>query len=175
MKIIKANSYLAISSEPVDIPVPTRFELYYSNILLCVYTIYEDKTVDFTYNVNTEIPILTPVHRKLKIEDIYFLLRSRVFPNNPYTAPAELKRLGLEEYDPYKIILRTHGIQPNDCYWIRPSDEDIEYSEAMEMYMDFYRLTPEEREEKYKFKNKDNAKPYDPEAFEGIESFLDLS
>ena len=175
MKIIKANSYLAISSEPVDIPVPTRFELYYSNILLCVYTIYEDKTVDFTYNVNTEIPILTPVHRKLKIEDIYFLLRSRVFPNNLYTAPAELKRLGLEEYDPYKIILRTHGIQPNDCYWIRPSDEDIEYSEAMEMYMDFYRLTPEEREEKYKFKNKDNAKPYDPEAFEGIESFLDLS
>lgn len=175
MKIIKANSYLPVSSEPFDLPVPTRLELYYSNILLCVYSVYEDKTVDFTYNVNTEIPILTPIHRKLKIDDIYFLIRSRIFPNNPYTAPAELKRFGLEEYDPYKILLRTHGMLANDCYWIRPADEDIDFAAASEMYMDFFRLSPEEREEKYKFKNKENVKAYNPEAFEGIESFLDLS
>ncbi len=174
MKIIKANSYIPVSDEPFDMPLPTRLELYYSNILLCVYIISEDGTVDFTYNINTDIPILTPIHRKLKIEDIYFLIRSRIFPDNPYIAPAELSRLGLSSYEPYEILLKTHCIKQGDCYWIRPADEEIDYSGAMELYLDFYRLTPEERAEKYKFKNEENAEEYKPEAFEGIESFLDI-
>ncbi|MBO5265771.1 MAG: hypothetical protein IJZ65_00835 [Ruminiclostridium sp.] len=174
MKIIKANSYLPVSGEPFSLPLPLKLELYYSNILLCVYIISEDGTVDFTYNVNTDIPILTPVHRKLKIEDIYFLIRSRIFPDNPYIAPAELMRLGLSKYEPYDILLRTHGILQNDCYWLRPGDEDIDYTGAMEYYLDFYRLTPEQRAEKYRFKDTGTAEEYKPEAFEGIESFLGM-
>lgn len=149
MKVIKANSYIPVSGEPFEMPLPVRLELYYSNILLCVYTISADKTVDFTYNINTDIPILTPVHRKLKISDIYFLIRSRIFPDAPYIAPAELKRLGLSEYDPYRILMKTHGILNGDCYWIRSDDEEIDYSGAMEMYLDLYRLTPEQIAEKY--------------------------
>lgn len=174
MKIIKANSYLPVSSEPLEMPLPFRFELYYSNILLCVYTVSESLTVDFTYNINTDIPILTPIHRKLKIDDIYFLIRSRIFPDNPYVAPAELQRLGLTQYDPYQILMRTHGILPTDSYWIRPADEDIDYTGAMEMYLDYYRLTPEQRAEKYKFKDNGNAEEYKPASFEGIESFLGM-
>ena len=173
LKIIKANSYTPVSSEPFEMPVPLRLELYYSNILLCVYTVSDNSTVDFTYNINTDIPILTPVHRKLKIEDIYFLIRSRIFPDNPYTAPAELQRFGLNSYEPYQILLKTHGILPMDSYWIRPADEDIDYAGAMEYYMDFYRLTPEQRAEKYKFKNME-AEEYTPSSFDGIESFLGM-
>ncbi len=174
MKIIKANSYIPVSSEPFEMPAPSRLELYYSNILLCVYIISEDGTVDFTYNINTDIPILTPVHRKLKIDDIYFLIRSRIFPDNPYTSPAELKRLELQQYDPYRILMRTHGILPGDSYWIRPADEDIDYAGAVEMYCDYYVLTPEQRAEKYKFRNNGEAEDYAPASFDGIESFLGM-
>ncbi len=174
MKIIKANSYVPVSAEPFDLPFPIRLELYYSNILLCVYIISEDGTVDFTYNINTDIPILTPIHRKLKIDDIYFLIRSRIFPENPYTAPMELERLGLSSYAPYQILLRTHGIRPTDCYWLKPSEEDIEYNNALEQYMDYYILTPEQREEKYKTKNNNENAGFSRDSFEDIESFLGI-
>ncbi len=174
MKIIKANSYIPVSGEPFDMPIPNRLELYYSNILLCVYMISDNKAVDFTYNINTDIPVLTPVHRKLKMEDIYFLIRSRIFPDNPYTAPAELSRFGLAAYEPYKILKKTHGILPIDSYWIKPADEDIDYSGAMEYYMDHYRLTPEQRAEKYKFRNDGETEDFSPTSFESIESFLGM-
>ncbi len=174
MKIIKANSYTPVSGEPFEMPLPFKLELYWSNILLCVYTVSESLTVDFTYNINTDIPILTPIHRKLKIDDIYFLIRSRIFPDNPYIAPAELQRLGLSQYDPYLILKKTHGILPSDSYWLRPSDEDIDFGGAMELYLDYYRLTPEQRAEKYKFKDNGNAEEYTPASFEGIESFLGM-
>ena len=172
MKVIKANSYIPVSAEPFMVPLPLNLELYYSNILLCVYTVSAEGVVDFTYNINTDIPILTPVHRKLKAEDIYFLIRSRIFPDNPYTAPMELYRLGLSNYEPYEILMKTHGILPTDCYWLKAADENITYGQAMESYLDYYRLTPEQRAEKYKAANGDKIEDYAAEAFEDIKKFL---
>ena len=126
--VIKANSYIPVSAAPFMVPLPLHLELYYSNILLCVYTVSETGVVDFTYNINTDIPILTPVHRKLKAEDIYFLIRSRIFPDNPYIAPYELQRLGLSSYEPYEILMKTHGIMQNDCYWLKSAEEQITQS-----------------------------------------------
>lgn len=172
MKIIKANAYIPVSAEPFAVPLPLHLELYYSNILLCVYTVSEQGVVDFTYNINTDIPILTPVHRKLKAEDIYFLIRSRIFPNNPYIAPPELQRLGLSSYEPYEILMKTHGIMHNDCYWLKAADEQITYAMAMEQYMDYYILTPEQRAEKYKAASNEKIEEYAAEVFESIDNFL---
>ncbi len=170
--VIKANSYIPVSAAPFMVPLPLHLELYYSNILLCVYTVSEDGVVDFTYNINTDIPILTPVHRKLKAEDIYFLIRSRIFPDNPYIAPYELQRLGLSRYEPYEILMKTHGIMQNDCYWLKSADEQISYGMAMEQYLDYYRLTPEQRAEKYKAADENKIEEYAAEAFSDIEEFL---
>ena len=172
MKVIKANSYIPVSAEPFAVPLPLHLELYYSNILLCVYTVSEDGVVDFTYNINTDIPILTPVHRKLKAEDIYFLIRSRIFPDNPYIAPLELQRLGLSAYEPYEILMKTHGIKQGDCYWIKSAEEQITYASAMEQYMDYYILTPEQRAEKYKAAENSILREYAAETFDSLESFL---
>lgn len=169
MKIIKANTYTPISGEPFEIPLPLKMELFWANNLLCVYSVSEDETVDYTYNINTDIPILTPITRKLKINDIYYLLRSRVFRDNPYVTPGELARLGLEEYNPYKIVRKTYGIMPGDCYWLRRADDKKDYAAATEQYRDFYILTPEQRAEKYKFKQQEDAV-----SFAQIEDFLDL-
>ena len=170
--VIKANSYRPVSAEPFPVPLPLHLELYYSNILLCVYTVSETGVVDFTYNINTDIPILTPVHRKLKADDIYFLIRSRIFPDNPYIAPYELQRLGLSYYEPYEILMKTHGIMAGDCYWIKAANEQINYAMAMEQYMDYYVLTPEQRAEKYKAADENKIEEYAAEAFNGIEEFL---
>ncbi len=133
LKIIKASTYIPVSSDAFALPLPLRLELFWANTLLCAYRIDEDKTVDFTYNINTDIPILTPVSHKLKTENIYFLIRSRIFPDAPYTAPM-LKQLGLEKYDPYEILMRTHGMQTADCYWIKRSDEQIDFEGAGRQY-----------------------------------------
>ncbi len=133
MKIIKTGTYIPISPESFSLPLPLRLELFWANTLLCAYRIDSDMTVDFTYNINTDIPILTPVTRKLKIEDIYFLIRSRIFDNSPYSAPM-LKQLGLEKYEPYEILMKTHGMLPTDSYWIKRSDEQLNFEGAGKMY-----------------------------------------
>lgn len=132
--IIKAHTYFPISSDPFDMPLPIKFELHHANTLLCIYSIKDDFTVDYSYNANTDIPMLTPPDKHLKITDIYYLIRSRVFQDNPYTTPMELERLGLTEYNPYEIILKTYGILPADAYWIKRSDDKSGFDDAIAKY-----------------------------------------
>lgn len=149
MGVIKANTYIPISCEPFSLPFPLNFELYYSNTLLCAYSASSESEVSFVCNSNVEIPLLTPSDRKPKIEDIYYLFRLRSFPDNAPFTSIELFRLELEEYNPYEIIRRTHGLQPNDMYWIKFSDENINYKQAVDRMNDYYMLTPEQRHEKW--------------------------
>ena len=133
-KVIKAYSYTPVSSEPFDIPVPLRLELLHLDTLLCIYSIAGDFTVDFSYNTNTEIPMLTPTDRSMTINDIYYLIRSRIFPDNPFTSPAQLSQLGLKEYDPFAILMKTHGILPMNPYWIRRAGDAVTFEEALNSF-----------------------------------------
>ncbi len=132
--VIKAHTYLPVSSDPFDMPIPVKFELYHANTLLSIFSVKDDRTVDYSYNANTDIPLLLPPDKRLKIEDVYYIIRSRVFPDNPYTAPMELQRLGLEEYNPYEIIKLTYGILPTDAYWIKRSDDNSSFDDAIAKY-----------------------------------------
>lgn len=154
-RLIKANTYIPVSSEPFDMPLPLKFELLCMNTLLCVYTVAEDGTVDFAYNSNTDIPILTPIDRRLNINDIYYLFRSRVFPENPYTVTQDLERLGLTDYNPYSIAVQTHGILPTNAYWLRFAGEKLSYSEAWQLYTELMYTVPR------------------PTTLEGIDRFLE--
>ncbi len=133
-RIIKARTYLPISSDPFDMPIPVKFELYHANTLLSIYSVRDDKTVDYSYNANTDIPMLLPPDKHLHIGDVYYVIRSRVFPENPFTAPMELQRLGLETYNPYDIIKVTYGIMPTDAYWIKTSDDRATFDDAIAKY-----------------------------------------
>lgn len=149
MRIIKANSYVPISCEEFKIPFPLNFELYYSNTLLCAYTLRSAAELSSTHNANSEIPMLTPTDRPLRVEDVYYLFRLRAFPDNmPFTS-VELFRLEIPEYNPYEIVRKTHGIQQGDMYWIKFSDESINYKQAVERLSDYYTLTPQQRNEKW--------------------------
>lgn len=133
-RLIKANTYIPVSAEAFPVPVPIKLELYYRNTLLCVYMIDESLTVDYTYNANTEIPMLTCIDRRLTIKDIYFLLRSRLLPENPYTVRMYCERLGLGEYNPWSVIEKTHGFLPMSDYWIKRGGEEITFDEVVKQY-----------------------------------------
>lgn len=133
-KVIKAHTYLPISSDPFDMPLPIKFELHHANTLLCVYSVGADETVDYSYNANTDIPLLTPPDKALKMADIYYIIRSRVFRDDPYITPFELQRLGLEEYNPYEIMLKTYGILPTDAYWLKRADDSSAFEDAIAKY-----------------------------------------
>lgn len=156
VKIIKTGTYIPISSDAFSIPLPLRLELFWANTLLCAYRIDADMTVDFTYNINTDIPILTPVTRKLRIEDIYFLIRSRIFDNSPNSEPI-LKSMGLEKYEPYEILMKTHGMLPSDSYWIKRSDEQLDFESAGKLFAKLFMPAGE---------------PEQPQPFSSLESFL---
>ncbi len=137
MKIIKSNSYNFIHADPFDIPLPTVFELYAGNTLLVEYSISEDGVVNYNFNPNTNEKILTSTKRPLELTDIYFLLYSRVIPDNtPYTK-LELDKYELDEYNPFSIIQKSHGIMPGDNYWIRFLDQDLNYKKALKDYQSY--------------------------------------
>ena len=133
-KLIKAYTYYAISSDPFDMPLPVKFELHHANTLLCIYSVKDDLTVDYSYNANTDIPLLTPPDKSLTINDVYYVIRSRVFRDDPFITPMELQRLGLTEYNPYEIILKTYGILPADAYWIKRGDDSATFDDAIARY-----------------------------------------
>lgn len=135
-RLIKANTYIPVSAEAFDMPIPIKLELFYRNTLLCVYSVSEDKTVDYTYNANTEIPILTSTDKRLAINDIYFLIRSRLLPENPFTARMYCDRLGLSEYSPWAVLERTHGFMPMSDYWIKCGGEEITFDEVVKQYFE---------------------------------------
>jgi hypothetical protein len=105
---------------------------------LAAYKINEDGRVDYSYNPAGNEKILTSTSRPLTLHDIYFLFSSRIFPDKtPFTA-AELSRFGIEEYNPYEILRKTHGINPADSYWFKFSDDNITYKAALEEYEAYF-------------------------------------
>ena len=137
MKLIKAYQYTPVTAVPFEIPFPVYFALYYDSERIATYRILDESTIDYSYNQNTEIPVLTPAKNTITINDIYFLLTIRVFPRNSLYAAAELQQLGLNLFNPYQIALKTHGIIQNDRYWLKfPDIDDISsYGEAVENFV----------------------------------------
>ncbi len=143
-RVIKANTYFPVSSDPFEMPLPIKLELHHANTLLCVYSVKSDLTVDYSYNANTEIPLLTPPDKLLTIKDVYYIIRSRVFRENPFTLTADLARVGLTEYNPYEIILKTYGMLPLDAYWLKRADDSTDFTEARRRYQELMFGSPPE-------------------------------
>ena len=131
MNIIKSNTYTLVNTNPFDMPLPLSFELWNSDVRLATYNINEYGEIEYTFNQDTDCKILTSTSRKLTMNDIYFLLSARVFSDKSSDAQYRLYFLGLTAYNPYHIIRCTHGILPTDTYWIKFSDENLSFSQAI--------------------------------------------
>lgn len=170
MKIIKSYTYNVVSTEPFDIPLPVEFELMHGNKTLATYTVHEDERVDYEFADTVKEPILTSTARPLVMNDIYFLFASRVFPDKMPFTETELKRFGIEEYNPYRIIRKTHGIMPTDSYWIRFKGEDFNYKKVMDNYDEYFNPNPKSSSKKNKA---DETKKKGDSAIYSIDSILE--
>ncbi|GHU45529.1 hypothetical protein FACS1894120_0490 [Clostridia bacterium] len=137
--IIKGYTYKLVDSEPFDIPTPVEFELYNENTLLAVYSVGEDDSVDYSFNTNTNKRIPTATTRPLDMQDIYFLLASRVIPNKTPLTELELERFDVFEYNPYDIVRKTHAMLRGDSYWIKFKDEELTYRTAREDWKSYFK------------------------------------
>ena len=59
-----------------------------------------------------------------------------MFQENPFTLSADLARVGLTEYNPYEIILKTYGMLPLDAYWLKRADDSTDFTEARRRYQE---------------------------------------
>ena len=137
MRVIKAyeTPINHVTPEPFDMPLPLEFELMHGNIIMTRYEIAEDMTVNYSFNPETSERFLTPLHRPLSIKDIYFLVVSRVFPDDTPVTEQLLDMFELDEYNPYDILRKTRGIMPFDGYWFRFEGEDrLTYKKALKEY-----------------------------------------
>lgn len=57
-------------------------------------------------------------------------LESRCFPRTRYNAKQLLTHLGLQCYEPFDIIRKTHGVQNEDTCWIRFEGENLVYNDV---------------------------------------------
>jgi hypothetical protein len=59
------------------------------------------------------------------------ILAMRCFDRNRDDAQEKLKALGLDYYNPYEIVKRTHGVSYNDYIWIRFPKENLQAEDVL--------------------------------------------
>ena len=123
-------------------PLPLKFTVWKCEAPICEYLVSEDEEVSYTIITRFKELMITTIHRPLDISDIYYMFSCRVFQDKtPYTYPI-LDRMGIEKYNVYNILRRTHGITPYDDYWIRFDGETTTFEQACSEF-DKYLIAPE--------------------------------
>lgn len=67
---------------------------------------------------------------KATFKDLEEYWESRCFPRERANAKELLRLLGVDCYDPYSIVRKTHGVQNEDYCWLRFDDEEGKISYA---------------------------------------------
>jgi len=140
--VLKANRYRIVDNSAFEMPLPLKFTVWKCEAPICEYLVSEDEEVSYTIITRFKELMITTIHRPLDISDIYYLFSCRVFQDKtPYTYPI-LDRMGIEKYNVYNILRRTHGITPYDDYWIRFDGETTTFEQACGEF-DKYLIAPE--------------------------------
>jgi hypothetical protein len=149
-KIIKSYTYNVVCAEPFEMPFPCEFDLLYANTLLAKYNISEDGIVNYSYNPSANVKFPVTTKRPLVLDDIYFLLSSRVPAEFTPQSQFEMSVFEIEEYNQFEIIKKTHGVTAYDKYWIRfPYEEELTYKQMLKHYNDCYKKYYEETAKKF--------------------------
>ena len=140
--VLKANRYRIVDNSAFELPLPLKFTVWKSEAPVCEYLISEDEEVSYKILTRFKEQMITTIQRPLDISDIYYMFSCRVFQDRtPYTYPI-LERMGIEKYNVYNILRRTHGITPYDDYWIQFDGENLTFDDATGDF-DKYVIEPE--------------------------------
>ena len=144
--VLKSSRYRLVDNRAFEMPIPLKFTVLKEDAQVCEYLVDESEQVSYKIITKYKELMLTTIQRPLNISDIYYLFSCRVFQDRtPFTYPI-LDRMGLDKYNVYNILTRTHGITPYDEYWIRFDGEKLNYDEALKQFEE-YMIEPEAQPE----------------------------
>lgn len=64
------------------------------------------------------------------LDDFEEFLETRCFPKTRANCKELLRMLDVDFYEPYLIVLKTHGVMCHDDFWIKFEGEEITFREA---------------------------------------------
>ncbi len=105
------------------------FYIMWKEIETCRITL-EDNRRELTYEPLSEMRYLPFKFSDVKLPHIYDFMESRCFPPNRANCRQLLDIMGLESYDPWKIVKYTHGVKHDDMYWVRWEGKDYQWQEV---------------------------------------------
>lgn len=89
--------------------------------------------VDFEYYSDFKLDKAFGNVTSATYEDLYNFFEERCFPRERANCKQLLKMLGVDFYEPYEIVKKTHGVLGSDDYWIKFEGETLEYKEARKL------------------------------------------
>ncbi len=105
-----------------------RFEVYYKN-MLCTYVHNKGDVVYASRYVQHPVYQIFAQDKMTRYQ-LNEVLRLRCWEQERADIDVILKLLGLEHYEPYEIVKRTHGVSANDHIWIRFPGEKLTYEDV---------------------------------------------
>ena len=107
--------------------------MYKDRTLASVEADYKTKVV--SVKNFTEDPVERPfgVREKPTISDLDNFFKSRCFPEERYNKKAVLKAIGVDYYDPFLIVEKTHGRQLDDYMWVKFEGEELDYERDIKL------------------------------------------
>ena len=135
--VLKSSRYRIVDNRAFEMPLPLKFTVLMEDAQICSYLVDEEERVSYDIITKYKEQMLTTIQRPLNISDIYYLFSCRVFQDRtPFTYPI-LDRMGLDKYNVYNILTRTHGISPYDEYWIKFDGEKLNYEQALKQFEEY--------------------------------------
>lgn len=89
---------------------------------------YANKTVEVINYTDNILFRPFGVNTNPTLEDLDKFLESRCFPKDRMNCKQLLKDLGLVNYSPLLIVMKTHGRQFEDYCWVKFKGEDVDYN-----------------------------------------------
>lgn len=118
----------------MNIPKDRFMQFMYKDTAVCDiwYNFYTDRV---SFKNHSSDWTLLPFGRRedteiLTIADLYFALEDYTFPETRYNCKEILESLGLDFFDRFEIVRKTHGAMCNTQMWIKFDDDPPELSWA---------------------------------------------
>lgn len=100
--------------------------------LLTDISLYSDGTVEFINYTENIIERAFGVRKSpVGVWDLEEFLKYRCFPETRANCKELLKALGLEFYEVFSIVEKTHGVMVDDIFWVKFEGENLTYRDVL--------------------------------------------
>ena len=105
-----------------------EFSVYCKDVRTADIIIYDDNSVDY-FKYSDDLMSI-PFNYTPQKQDVIDFIESRcIKKERALNTPGFLEALGLSEYDPWKIVRKTHGVMWEDFLWVRFPGDTVKWED----------------------------------------------